>query len=134
MAEIHVPISPGELIDKLTILEIKSERIADEVKVRNVRRELELLTKIQSQQVPDSEPLRILQQALKDVNTQLWDIEDEVRLRGAENGVSPRFIELARAVYTKNDERFQLKRQINELVGSPLVEEKSYGSEPLPPL
>jgi hypothetical protein len=126
---IHVPISAGELVDKITILEIKNARIADEAKLRNIRQELTLLQGIQRQTLPASAQLQALQQALQDVNTRLWDIEDEVRIRGAEEPVSARFIELARAVYVRNDERFQLKRQINELVGSPLREEKSYGNE-----
>ena len=79
--EIQVPISAGELVDKITILEIKAERIDDQAKLRNIRRELELLRKTQQQTLPTSPALAALQQALKDINAQLWNIEDEVRLR-----------------------------------------------------
>jgi len=123
---ITVEIAPGELIDKITILEIKSERISDAEKLRNVRRELDILRK---EALPPSEDLAVLTAKLKAVNAALWDIEDGVRRCEAQVDFGPGFIELARSVYHRNDERSALKRAINELLGSRLIEEKSYASQ-----
>src|SRR5437870_5272875 len=126
MATILVEIAAGELVDKMTILAIKMERIKDEAKVRNVRAELETLQAARAQSVPGSEQLDRLTGDLKKVNEDLWRIEDEIRERERAKDFGPAFIELARAVYLTNDRRADLKREINELVGSRLVEEKSY--------
>ncbi|MDP6926695.1 MAG: DUF6165 family protein [Rhodospirillales bacterium] len=123
---IKVEIAPGELIDKITILDIKSERIDDPEKLKNVRHELGILKKTQEESIPSSPKLDELTAGLKGVNEQLWEIEDDIRLCEGAKDFGEKFIELARAVYIKNDERARLKRQINEFLGSAIVEEKSY--------
>ncbi len=125
---ILVEIAPGELIDKITILEIKSERIADAGKLKNVRVELQVLEAARDAAMAASAELAELTAQLKQVNEALWEIEDAIRdcERGGDFG--PKFIELARSVYHSNDRRAALKRQINELLGSKLVEEKSYAA------
>jgi hypothetical protein len=126
--QIVVPVSPGELLDKITILRIKSERIADAGKRANVVHELDLLSETADDTLPPSGPLDRLVEELQSVNEALWDIEDAIRdcERAADFG--PRFVELARSVYVTNDRRAALKRQINELLGSAIVEEKSYNA------
>ena len=121
-------IAPGELIDKITILRIKSERIADEAKLKNVRAELAILNETLEKDVPASDELSRLDAALKAVNEELWVIEDDIRdcERGGDFG--PEFIRLARAVYVTNDKRAALKKDINLLLGSNIVEEKSYAA------
>src|SRR5262249_36226809 len=123
---IRVEIAPGELIDKITILEIKRERMADAAKLRNVQDELAVLSKAHAQALSGSAALPQLTADLKAVNEALWEIEDEIRLCERQSDFGPRFIELARSVYRQNDRRAALKRQINELLGSKLVEEKAY--------
>jgi hypothetical protein len=125
---ILVEIAPGELIDKITILEIKSERIADAGKLKNVRVELDVLAAARDAAMAASAELAELTAQLKQVNQALWEIEDAIRdcERGQDFG--PKFIELARSVYHSNDRRAALKRQINELLGSKLIEEKSYAA------
>ena len=125
---LSVPIGPGELIDKITILEIKSERLAARDKLANVRAELAALAKARDAAIGPSPALDELTAALKQVNLSLWQIEDEIRdcERAADFG--PRFIALARAVYRTNDERAALKRQINDLLDADIVEEKSYAA------
>lgn len=123
---ILVPTSAGELIDKLTILEIKSERMTDPAKLANVRTEMDLLLKTLRTEVPDSPRLQALQAELKRVNLALWDIEDDIRDCERQKDFGPRFIELARAVYVTNDQRAAFKKDINLLLGSQIVEEKSY--------
>jgi len=120
------PVSWGELIDKYTILEIKSERIEDAAKVANVRREMEALAPLRGQAHDSQAGLAKLEADLKKVNEGLWEIEDEIREWERRKDFGARFIELARAVYHENDKRAAVKRQINELLGSELVEEKSY--------
>lgn len=125
-----IPASVGELIDKITILEIKRERIADHAKQQNIERELAALMGVVEQQhlgYP-SGALAELAGQLAAVNAQLWTIEDDIRECERQNDFGARFIELARAVYHRNDERAALKRQINALCGSELVEEKSYAA------
>ncbi|MGI9246123.1 MAG: DUF6165 family protein [Steroidobacteraceae bacterium] len=126
-AELLVPISPGELIDKITILEIKSARMTDAAKLHNVRTELALLnatwTGSEFAAVADVDAEW---GALREVNGRLWDIEDRIRDKERDGRFDAQFIELARAVYVTNDERAALKRRINTLLGSALVEEKSY--------
>ena len=125
-ATVQVPIAAGELVDRITILEIKSERIQDAAKLRNVRNELAALSKMRDRELPTTPELADLTAQLRAVNEALWQIEDEIRLceRGHEFG--PRFIELARSVYRTNDRRSVLKRRINDLTGSELIEEKDY--------
>src|SRR5438128_2303857 len=121
---ITVEIAPGELIDKITILEIKNERIADTAKLRNVRVELEALCAARDQAMEKSDGLTRLTAELKAVNEALWEIEDDIRDCERHRDFGPRFIELARSVYRQNDRRAAVKRQINELLGSKLIEEK----------
>ncbi|MCM2290767.1 DUF6165 family protein [Allorhizobium sp. BGMRC 0089] len=122
---IEVPVSWGELIDKITILEIKSERIADEAKRANVERELILLTE-RRKPVENHEAVRAITAELRAVNTALWEIEDDIRDCERAGDFGSRFIELARSVYITNDRRADLKREINSALGSAIVEEKSY--------
>lgn len=126
MDQITAPVSFGELIDKMTILEIKSERIHDAEKLTNVRRELDLLDRTWGAHEAsvtniDAERLR-----LKTVNESLWDIEDAIRRKEKAKAFDDQFIELARSVYVRNDERAAAKKAINLKLGSTLVEEKSY--------
>jgi hypothetical protein len=126
MRELMVPISPGELIDKITILEIKSERMSDASKLANVRTELELLTATWRASPFASSDVDADWKALRSVNEQLWDIEDRIRDKEREAAFDAGFIDLARAVYVTNDERAAIKKRINARLGSTLVEEKSY--------
>jgi hypothetical protein len=121
-----IETAPGELIDKITILEIKAERILDEEKLRNVRKELETLVKARERTILPSDSLTALTAELRSVNEALWGIEDEVRACERDGDFGPKFVELARSVYKNNDLRAALKRKINELLGSVIVEEKSY--------
>ena len=123
---ITVPVSVGEVVDKVTILEIKSERISDSEKLRNVAAELDALRPLVSGGVFDSAELVALTDGLRAVNGELWDIEDDIRAEEAAGRFGERFIELARAVYVTNDRRADLKKKINLATGSQLVEEKSY--------
>jgi hypothetical protein len=123
---ILVEIAPGELIDKITILEIKVEQIRDAAKLANVRTELEILAAARDKAVPASPELAALSAQLKQVNQALWDIEDEIRLCEKAKDFGAKFVELARSVYFQNDRRASLKRQINELLGSRIIEEKAY--------
>ncbi len=126
MTAVKVEISPGELIDRITILEIKVTRINDEAKRANIGVELSELTAARQGAVPLSDRLAALTGELREVNGALWDIEDEIRALEAAGDFGPAFIELARAVYKTNDRRSAIKRQINELLGSRLIDEKSY--------
>jgi len=126
MRELMVPISPGELVDKITILEIKSERMSDATKLANVRTELELLTATWRASEFASSDVAADWKALRSVNEQLWDIEDRIRDKERDRAFDDVFIELARAVYVTNDERATVKKSINSKLGSTLVEEKSY--------
>ena len=123
---ITVAIAPGELIDKITILEIKLERIKEPAKLENIRREMEILAHTSADGLAQSEELDGLTQELKDVNERLWQIEDDSRACEAAGDFGPRFIELARAVYINNDQRARAKRDINVLLSSDIIEEKSY--------
>ena len=126
--EISVEISPGELIDKITILEIKLERIQDEEKLKNIKLEWETLTQARDRDIKPSAELDRLTADLKKSNESLWQIEDDIRVCERENDFGDKFIELARGVYKNNDKRSGLKREINELLGSRLIEEKSYAA------
>jgi len=126
MAELLVPISPGELIDKITILEIKSQRMTDAAKLHNVRTELTLLEGTWRASAFAAVDIAEEWEGLRRVNGALWDIEDRIRDQERDGRFDAQFIELARAVYVTNDERAALKRRINVKLGSVLVEEKSY--------
>jgi hypothetical protein len=121
-----VPASWGEVIDKITILEIKNDRLSSTDKLRNVRHELTLLADIRDRIFPDHGKLRELSQQLKAINEKLWLIEDEIREYERNKDFGSRFTELARLVYKTNDDRSVIKREINQLLGSELIEEKSY--------
>lgn len=126
--DILVPVSPGELIDKLTILRIKSQRIRDAAKVANVRTELEALEKTWRASPLSRIDIAADESALQAVNERLWDIEDRIRDKERARTFDAGFIELARAVYVENDERAAIKKRINLALGSRIVEEKSYAS------
>lgn len=126
MTDIFVPISPGELLDKITILRIKTARILDAAKLANVRLELGLLEKTWRDAPFAAVDVAREERALQEVNERLWDIEDRVREKEARQTFDREFIELARAVYHSNDERAEIKKRINLALGSRLVEEKSY--------
>ena len=126
MNEIQVPISPGELLDKITILQIKSERIDDPAKLANVNTELEMLTRVWETSVEADDRIAALTARLKSINEALWEIEDDIRDEERNKRFGERFIELARAVYVTNDERAEAKKQVNLHLNSNIVEEKSY--------
>jgi hypothetical protein len=126
MSLIQTPVSYGELIDKITILEIKSRRIADAAKLANVRNELDLLNATWANDAASQTDISDERARLLAVNELLWDIEDRIRLKERAQAFDQEFIELARAVYFRNDERAAFKREINLKLGSQLVEEKSY--------
>ena len=126
MSLIQTPVSYGELIDKITILEIKSRRIADPAKLANVRNELDLLNATWANDAASRTDIADERARLLSVNELLWDIEDRIRLKERAQAFDQEFIDLARAVYFRNDERAEFKREINLKLGSQLVEEKSY--------
>ncbi len=123
---LQVEVSPGELIDKITILEIKAECIADPGKLANVHRELRSLTATREEALEPSPELEEFTAELRRINERLWEIEDDIRDCERNGDFGERFIELARAVYRTNDRRAATKRNINELLDSELVEEKDY--------
>ena len=124
---IHAPISLGELFDKITILKIKSNLIVDTIKLKNIEQELQLLEELKdSLNIEDIDTLEELQYKLYGVNLELWHIENYKRECEKNQTFDDKFIETARQVYLKNDLRASLKKQINELVGSTITEEKSY--------
>jgi Family of unknown function (DUF6165) len=126
MKDILVPISPGELLDKITILRIKQARILDAGKLANVKVELALLEQTWRDCGGAAHDLAQDERALQDVNERLWDIEDRIRDKEAKQSFDRDFIELARAVYVCNDERAAIKKRVNLQLKSRLVEEKSY--------
>jgi hypothetical protein len=127
MNEILVPVSPGELLDKITILRIKSARMSDAAKLENVRRELELLERTwRESHYARAHDVSADEAALQAVNERLWDIEDRIRDKERAKAFDAEFVELARAVYVENDERAAAKKRINVALGSTIVEEKSY--------
>jgi hypothetical protein len=123
---VTVAIAPGELIDKITILEIKSERISDTEKLGHVMVELAALTEARDRSIFYGEGLADVVAELKSINESLWRTEDEIRACDRADDFGPRFIELSRSVYETNDRRAAIKRRINERLGSEIVEEKSY--------
>ena len=125
---IMAPVSLGELIDKITVLRIKTERISDPAKLENVARELALLEEVRWQHVSDTPELAGLTAELMAANTTIWEAEDAIRDREHEGDFGPRFVQLTRTAHNTNDKRAAIKRRINEQFGSALVEEKLYGT------
>src|SRR3974390_3414491 len=128
MSEIHVPVSPGEVLDKITILRIKTARMTDPVKLANVRRELELLLRNWGESPYAHHDVGRDEAALQAVNERLWDIEDRIRDKERAQSFDAEFIALARSVYVENDGRAAIKKRINVALGSTIVEEKSYAA------
>lgn len=126
MSEIQVPVSFGELLDKIAILQIKSERMSDPAKLANVRAELSALETTWMGHTAAGNDIARLRAELKAVNERLWVIEDDIRLKEKAQAFDHEFIRLARAVYFENDERARIKKEINLALGSAYVEEKSY--------
>ena len=126
MNEILIPTSPGELLDKITILQIKAERMTDPAKLANVSNELDMLTKAWSEAVAVDTEITRLSAELKAVNETLWEIEDDIRDEERNQRFGERFVRLARAVYVANDERANIKKKVNLHLNSTIVEEKSY--------
>jgi hypothetical protein len=122
----QVPISWGELFDKITILQIKLENLTLKNALENVEQELKKLQSIVTQNGPKTMETIQLEGELSQINQQLWGIEDKIRDKERANSFDDEFIQLARSVYITNDERSRIKRKINDLLGSELVEEKSY--------
>lgn len=123
---IKIDAVPGELIDKITILEIKAARIDDVEKRANVTDELATLTNAREFAIETSDQIHELSKRLKTVNEKLWEIEDEFQLCERDGDFGPRFVDLARSVYRFNDGHSEIKREINTLLGACIVEEKSY--------
>jgi hypothetical protein len=121
-----VEIAPGELIDKITILEIKLENIGDDRKLENIRREYKVLMEVYRAEIAETKALRALSGKLKEVNATLWRLEDDIRDKERKRVFDDDFIALARSVYRTNDIRAATKRAINELLNSQFIEEKSY--------
>lgn len=126
MSEILVPVSYGELLDKIAILQIKSERMTDPAKLANVRKELDALEATWAAHPASRTDIAGLREALKAVNERLWVIEDDIRLKEKAQAFDDGFVRLARSVYFENDERARIKKDINLALGSAYVEEKSY--------
>lgn len=124
--KIETQISVGELLDKISILKIKSKKIKDKEKLLNVRLELESLTKISEKKLNSYKPLNLRLNDLIKVNSLLWDIEDSIREKENKDEFDEEFISLARSVYFTNDKRFEIKKLINQESGSEFKEEKSY--------
>ena len=124
--QINIPISPGELVDKITILEIKKEFIVDSNKLKNINYEFNLLMKIYNCDVSKTDGVDVLKTKLKNINLSLWKIEDDIRDCERDKIFDNTFVELARSVYFTNDKRSKVKLEINLLLNSSLVEEKSY--------
>lgn len=129
MSTILTPVSIGELIDKITILQIKAERIDDAAKLANVRNELSGLLPLMQQQLARAPELEQLRAGLKEINERMWVIQDRLRELEAAQTFDDEFIQLARGVYQTNGQRVAVKNRINQLAGSALVEEKQYQGE-----
>ena len=124
--KILAEISAGELIDKITILEIKKIKIADRKKLEDVEKELSLLNNTLEEKIPDLSKIHILIDKLKAINLKLWDIENGKRMAEKNNNFDKKFIELSRCVYKNNDERARIKLEINNILGSNIKEVKSH--------
>ena len=123
---IKIDVSVGEIMDKLTILEIKAEKIDDDAKLANIHKERDSLLPVIDKPAYQTDEIKQLVVELKEINLKLWNIEDEIRLKEADKAFDADFIELARSVYFTNDKRAAVKKQINLATGSELIEEKSY--------
>ncbi len=126
MDNVNIPISPGELLDKITILEIKSTQIKNKDKLSNVENELQQLHQIWQRSPFNKDDIHLLKLELKENNQNLWDIEDKIRIKESNKEFDSEFIELARSVYIQNDKRAATKRKINQQLESSIIEEKSY--------
>ncbi|MEC8654025.1 MAG: DUF6165 family protein [Pseudomonadota bacterium] len=126
--QLQVPVSVGEVLDKITILQIKLAHISDAAKRANIQNELDALLPLVAGDAFTTDQMQALMAELKSVNEALWDIEDDIREKEAAKSFDAEFIRLARAVYITNDKRAEIKKQINLATGSALVEEKSYES------
>ena len=126
--QLQVPVSVGEVLDKITILQIKLAHISDAAKRANIQNELDALLPLVAGDAFTTDQMQALMAELKSVNEALWDIEDDIREKEAAKSFDAEFIRLARAVYVTNDKRAEIKKQINLATGSALVEEKSYES------
>ena len=126
--QLQVPVSVGEVLDKITILQIKLAHISDAAKRTNIQNELDALLPLMAGDAFTTDQMQALMAELKSVNEALWDIEDDIREKEAAKSFDAEFIRLARAVYVTNDKRAEIKKQINLATGSALVEEKSYES------
>lgn len=120
------PVSLGELLDKIVILEIKKEKISDEAKLTNIRTELQALRDIRPPLLLDNAEIQIWEKALRSSNEELWDLEDRIRDKERLDDFGPEFVEVARLIYRTNDKRAHAKKMINTICGSKIVEEKSY--------
>ena len=123
---IEIPVSFGELIDKLTILEIKKSEITDNEKLKNIQLEFELLNNKYQTKLKDTKELQVFYDALLKVNHKLWKIEDKIRILENNKEFNEEFIDLARSVYKSNDERFAIKNEINKTFDSEIQEQKEY--------
>ena len=124
--QILAEISAGELLDKITILEIKREKITDSEKLKDINKELSSLTKTSDEKIPDKKRIEDLILNLKKINLKLWDIEENKRKAEKEKKFDKTFIQLSRDVYKSNDERAKIKLKINEILGSNIKEVKSH--------
>ena len=122
----QIPISLGELLDRITILQSKLEHLASKDALKNVEREFKQLQLTFIQSCPETIEVKLLEVELKKINQQLWDIEDKIRAKERTKSFDDEFIQPARKVYITNDERSRVKKKINDMFGSELVEEKSY--------
>ena len=126
--DIIVPVSSGELIDKIAILKIKKKNIFNKSKLKNINNELSLLNEIYKNNFKNNKKLLLYEKKLIKINKKLWDIEDKIRFLESKKNFNQQFIDLARAIYINNDKRSEIKKKINKLTGSRLIEEKSYKS------
>ena len=126
LSQILAEISAGELLDKITILEIKREKITDSEKLKDINKELSSLTKTSDEKIPDKKRIENLVSNLKKINLKLWDIEENKRKAEKEKKFDETFIQLSRDVYKSNDERAKIKLKINDILGSNIKEVKSH--------
>ena len=126
--EITIPVSSGELVDKISILKIKRKKIVNKSKLQNINKELSLLNKIYKNNFKKNKKIFLYEKKLVNINKKLWDIEDKIRFLESKKKYNQKFIDLARAIYVNNDERSEIKKKINKLTGSYIIEEKSYKS------
>ena len=124
--DIIVPVSSGELIDKIAILKIKKKKIFNKSKLKNINNELSLLNEIYKNNFKNNKKLLLYEKKLIKINKKLWDIEDKIRFLESKKNFNQQFIDLARAIYINNDKRSEIKKKINKLTGSQLIEEKFY--------